>query len=60
MNCPLYRQKYSVQDISPVLYGLAYFDDAEDEPMPEMIWDVSWPVIRRSFEGWVKQVGKLE
>jgi hypothetical protein len=54
----LYCQKFSLEDISPVLYGLAYFDDAESERMPKMLWDVKWADIKKSIQNWVKQLGK--
>lgn len=54
----LYRRKYSVQDIGHVLAGLAYFDDAEDEPMPTMLWDVSWHAIRSRISDWTKAIGE--
>ena len=50
----LYREKFGVQDISPVLYGLAYFDDAESERMPKMLWKVNWTDIKKAIEAWVK------
>lgn len=55
----LYKQKFNVLDISPVLYGLAYFDDAESERMPAMLWNVSWKEIRKNISDWVKKAGKL-
>jgi predicted nucleotidyltransferase component of viral defense system len=50
----LYREKFSVQDISPVLYGLAYFDDAESERMPKMLWDVKWVDVKKTIQTWVQ------
>lgn len=32
---------------------LAYFEDAEKERMPEMLWDLEWPEVRRQIEAWV-------
>jgi hypothetical protein len=49
----LYQKKYGVGDIAHLLYGLAYFDDAEREPLPTMLWDVSWERIRNEIQGWV-------
>lgn len=49
-----YREKFSVQDISPVLYGLTYFDDAENERMPKMLWQVKWADIKKTIQAWVK------
>lgn len=46
----LYRKKFNVEDVAHVLFALAYFDDAEREPMPEMIWDVDWPTLKEELE----------
>ena len=50
----LYKRKYSFSDISHVLIGLSYFDDAEDEPMPDMLRDTPWEEIKRRLRAWVK------
>lgn len=50
----LYRKKFGVSDVSPVLYGLTYFDDAENERMPKMLWKVKWADIRKTIEAWVR------
>jgi predicted nucleotidyltransferase component of viral defense system len=49
-----YQAKFDIQDIGHVLYGLAYFDDAENERMPRMLWDVRWTDIKKTIQGWVK------
>jgi hypothetical protein len=49
-----YREKFSVKDISPILYGLTYFDDAESERMPKMLWDVKWAEIKNTIQAWTK------
>jgi hypothetical protein len=49
-----YRTRFAVTDTAHLLYALAYFDDAEDEPMPEVLWDVDWSTIRQTIEGWVR------
>ncbi|MBI4558661.1 MAG: nucleotidyl transferase AbiEii/AbiGii toxin family protein [Candidatus Hydrogenedentes bacterium] len=41
-----YRTKYSIEDIGHLLASLAYFDDADKEPTPEMCWKVRWAEIR--------------
>lgn len=53
----LYRRKYEVGEIGHVLYALSYFDDAERERMPQMLWPLDWTRIRRSIE---QQVRKLD
>ena len=54
----LYQRKFKIQDISHVLYGVVYFDDAEKERMPKMLWDVKWAEIKKVIQGWVKEVEK--
>jgi hypothetical protein len=51
-----YQKKFSIGDIGSVLYGMVYFDDAESERMPRMLWDVTWREIRNTILGWVKEV----
>ena len=50
----LYRQKFSVADVSRVLYSLCYFDDADSEPMPRMLTDVAWTEVKTSLQKWVR------
>lgn len=52
----MYQRKYSVKDISHLLYGLAFFDDAEREPGPKLLWDLEWQVVKKSVQGWVCEV----
>ncbi len=55
----LYGRKYSTKDVGHVLYGLAYFEDADRERMPRMVWDVSWPTVKRTISEWVtRSAGK--
>ena len=51
-----YQKKYGIRDIGSVLYGLVYFDDAESERMPRMLWDVTWRNIKSTILEWVKDV----
>ncbi|MEW6750464.1 MAG: nucleotidyl transferase AbiEii/AbiGii toxin family protein [Candidatus Latescibacterota bacterium] len=51
----LYRRRYAVADIAHVLYGLTYFDDAEGEPAPIMLWDVSWEEVKAAVREWVAE-----
>lgn len=51
----LYRQKFNVTDISPVLYGLAYFDDAEAEPPPILIEKIAWKQVKKDILQWLKE-----
>jgi hypothetical protein len=52
----MYQRKYSVKDISHVLYGLAYFDDADRERGLTLMWDIDWKVVKKTIQGWVREV----
>ena len=54
----LYQRKFGVVDISPVLYGLVYFDDADEERTPEMMWDLNWDLVKNQIRIWVKEISK--
>lgn len=51
---PLYQEKFGIRDIGHLLYSLSYFEDAEQESMPEMIWDLDWPTIKSSLQDWTR------
>lgn len=51
-----YQKKFGIRDIGSVLYGLVYFDDAEEERMPKMLWNVTWREIKRTVLEWVRSV----
>jgi hypothetical protein len=52
----LYQKKFNIRDVGSVLYGLVYFDDAESERMPRMLWDVNWGEIKKSILESVKNI----
>lgn len=52
----LYREKFNVTEIGHLLYSLSYFEDAEKEPMPRMLWDVEWRDVRRAVESRVTEL----
>lgn len=49
----LYRRKYGVRDIAHLLYSLSFFDDADEEPMPQMLVEVDWETIKATIREWV-------
>jgi len=51
-----YRAKFGVEETGHILYALAYFDDADAERMPRMIWKVDWKEIKRTVAAWVRAV----
>ncbi len=51
----LYQRKFSVSEFSFALRGLTYFDDAEEDPMPEMLIPVTWENVKRKIESHVRE-----
>ncbi|MCA1789437.1 MAG: nucleotidyl transferase AbiEii/AbiGii toxin family protein [Thioalkalivibrio sp.] len=49
-----YGQKYDVSDLGHTLFALTYFDDAEQEETPEMLWQIDWDEVKRVIERWVQ------
>lgn len=48
----LYKSKFSVSEVSFPLRGLMYFEDAEDDPMPEMFdSNLTWDGVKRRIVG---------
>lgn len=52
----LYQRKYHTQDIVPVLMGLGYFEDADEEQSPVMIRKAPWDQIKREFVNWSRSL----
>lgn len=51
----LYRRKYDVSDLGHVVYALTYFDDAEQEDTPDMLWPAEWKAVKQAIERWVRE-----
>jgi hypothetical protein len=52
-----YRKKFGIEDIGHVLYALAFFDDADMERMPRMLWKIEWKQVKEVIRAWTKQAG---
>ena len=45
-----YKEKFSVSEVSFPLRGLMYFDDAEEDPMPEMFdGNLTWENVKKKI-----------
>jgi len=44
-----YQKKYPVNSITPVLYGLVYFDEADQEGQPKMIQEIPWEEAKQTL-----------
>lgn len=53
-----YRRKFGVQDATPVIYGLAYFDDAEKQPMPKMLIATTWAQMKAAIQRWTREAAR--
>jgi predicted nucleotidyltransferase component of viral defense system len=53
-----FKQKYVGVNYSMVhlLKSLTYFEDAEDDPMPQMLTPLDWADVRRFFEAEVRRL----
>ena len=54
----LYKTKFSVSEFAFALRGLTYFDDAEDDPMPEMLLPMTWSEVKQKIESAVRDFVK--
>ena len=52
-----YKQKFSVSEVSFPLRGLMYFDDAEEDPMPEMFdVNLTWKFVKNKVISATREV----
>jgi hypothetical protein len=49
-----YQERFSISDVSRVLYSLCFFEDADPDPMPKMLHSLAWDEVRATIRGWVK------
>jgi hypothetical protein len=52
----LYQEKYSVRDTAHLFYSLTYFDDANTERIPTMLWDSDWREVKATILRWVGEM----
>ena len=52
-----YSEKYPDANLYLVLRSLVYFDDAELEPMPNMLTPVEWKLVTKAIESAVRELG---
>jgi len=50
-----YRRRYKADDLGHTVFALTYFDDAENEATPKMLWSVGWQEIKSTIEDWVRE-----
>lgn len=50
-----YREKYSERNITHIVFSLTYFEDAEPQPLPGMLWNVTWEEMKKRIQEAVKE-----
>jgi hypothetical protein len=55
-----YQKKFSLKDIGHVLFALSYFDDAEKERLPMMLWKIQWNPMKKAIQTWVKTLTNVQ
>jgi nucleotidyltransferase AbiEii toxin of type IV toxin-antitoxin system len=51
-----HQQKFTTTDQAHLLYSLAYFEDADKERMPQMLWDVTWQAVKATIRRWLQAI----
>jgi hypothetical protein len=52
----LYQKRYQVEDVTPVIYGLTYFEDAESELSPRLLWKTDWKTVKKTIKDMVRGI----
>ena len=52
----LYTRRFTDDDLAHVMRSLTYFNDAEREPMPEMLWPATWPEMKSAVVRWAGEL----
>ncbi len=52
----LYVKRFAIRDVGHALYGLSFFEQADRERSPRMLWRVRWPAVKAAFERWVREI----
>lgn len=52
----LYERRHGFAGSAHLMNALVYFDDAEGDPMPRMLWKIRWGKVKDSIRGWVRRM----
>ena len=56
----LYREKFQTREVGHVVFSLTYFEDAEAEEMPEMLWELTWDEVNDTVRRWVLDLARRQ
>lgn len=48
-----YQRKFATQDLGHVVMSLTFFDDADEDDAPAMLWPLDGEDVQRTIERWV-------
>lgn len=54
----LYKEKFTLDDLTHTLYALSYFRDADRERTPRMLWKTKWKEIKNYIRQAVEEYAK--
>ncbi len=46
----VYRRRYHLRDTFHVLQAMTYFDEADEQRTPRMLWNIAWPAMKRQIQ----------
>ncbi|RLB37497.1 MAG: hypothetical protein DRH12_14275 [Deltaproteobacteria bacterium] len=52
----LCKEKFGLDDLSSIVHGLVYFEDADKERTPRMLWRLDWRRVKSEIKEWVREV----
>ncbi len=52
----LYCTKFKVSEVKTVFRSLTWFEEAEMSRMPNMIEPLEWGTVKKSIEGWTREI----
>lgn len=54
------RKKYDIEDAAHLTRSLNYFDDADRERVPKMLWDTNWRTVKKTIQSWLRDTNALD
>ena len=53
-----YQKKFAIHDLGHLLFSLAYFDDADRDRTPPLLWDTSWRTMKDTIRRWLHDASR--
>jgi Nucleotidyl transferase AbiEii toxin, Type IV TA system len=49
-------EKFGVRNTYHTINSLSYFEDADKQPMPPLLWSMNWRSVKKTIREWVKEL----